>query len=73
MTDILTKADVIKATYAKLKSQGFNTALLSVNMCLTCEGELSREVSGYTNYVIKHGNMLINAVLAKEECIICQG
>jgi hypothetical protein len=69
--DILTKADVIKAIYVKLKASGFNPALLSVNMCLTCEGELSQAVSGYTNYVITHGNMLVNAVIAKKECIIC--
>lgn len=71
MSDILTKADVIKATYAKLKATGFNTSLLAVNMCLSCEGELSKAVSGYTNYVIKHNNMLINPTMDKKECIIC--
>lgn len=71
MNDILERANVIKETCDQLKAAGFNTDLLSVNMCLSCEGELSIAVSGYTNYVIKHNNMLINPTMDKKECIIC--
>ena len=68
---MIRKAKVIVKMYNRLQGFGFNTALLSVNMCLTCEEELSKEIYGYTNYVIKHGNMLINPTMDKKECIIC--
>lgn len=63
--------DVVKGMYEKLEKCGINPNLLSVNVCINCEEELSRELHGYTTLIVKHGGMLLTPVLDKKECLIC--
>lgn len=63
---------VIRGVYEKFEQVKLNPKHFSINLCLACEGLLSQEIYGYTNFVVSFEGMLITAVIKREECILCQ-
>lgn len=67
----MSKFDVVKGVYERLMGYEINPNLLSVNVCISCEEELSKELHGYVTFIAKHGGMFLTPVLDKKECLIC--